>query len=175
TRSILEESNRIAETKMDRWAHAFGLDMLGVVALSQGQNEDALDLFQHSLNHSKEIGNQLAAAQTSIHMGQAYAALQCIDDAKQLYREAYAAAETANWIPIILNGLVSFIEIHSELPEETRLAVARSVLSHPAVLPNLRTRCERLRDEIKFPLQEPAVEDLASTKKAETWARELLQ
>jgi hypothetical protein len=45
TRSILEESNRIAEAKMDRWAHAFGLDMLGMVALSQEQNEEALDLF----------------------------------------------------------------------------------------------------------------------------------
>jgi hypothetical protein len=41
-KSILTESNQIAEANMDRWAHAFGLDLLGIASMSQGQNEEAI-------------------------------------------------------------------------------------------------------------------------------------
>jgi tetratricopeptide (TPR) repeat protein len=178
TRSILEESNQIAEANMDRWAHAFGLDMLGMVSMSQGHYEEALDYFRKSIVLSREIGDQLNGTQTIIHLGQAYAALQCNDDAKRLFLEAYANAQQAKWTPVILNVLASFIEMRNGLPTETKLAVALSVLSHSAITPNVRARCERLCAEMNLSLtaqQIETMENLAKGKRAEDWAHEIFK
>jgi predicted ATPase/transcriptional regulator with XRE-family HTH domain len=178
TRSILRESNAVAEANMDRWAHALGLDLLGMVSLSQGKNEEALAFFNQSLALSKEIGDQLNATQTAIHMGQAYVALRSNEAAKRLFLEAYTNARQAKWTPITLNALVSFVEMQNGLSAETKLAVALSVLSHPAVTPNLRARCEHMRDEMKSSLTTQKIEvaeDLAKEKKPEAWAQEILK
>jgi tetratricopeptide (TPR) repeat protein len=169
------ESNQIAEANMDRWAHAFGLDMLGMVALAQGQNEEALEYFQHSIAHSKEIGDQLNGPQTAIHMGQAYAALQSNDEAKRLFLEAYASAQSSKSTPILLNAFLSYVEIQHDLPAETKLAAALSVLAHPAVTPNLRARSECLRDEISSSNAIEKAEELISEKNAEVLAQEIMK
>jgi predicted ATPase len=179
TRSVIQESNTIAEAKMDRWAHAFGLDMLGMVCLSEGQNAEALYYFQHSLEHYQEIGDSLNSAQIIIHLGQAQAALHCPEEAKRLISEAYFQAQQAGWTPIVLVALVSFIEMeNNNLQAETRLAAALSVLAHASVTPNLRMRCEKIRDEMKASLQTQQVEAAeawAKEKTAETWAQEIIR
>jgi len=178
TRSILRESNEIAEANMDRWAHAFGLDMLGMVALSQNQYEESLEHFKQSISFSKEIGDQLNGSQTIIHMGQAYSALGCSEEAKLLFLEAYANAQKAKWTVIILNVLVSFAEMQNGLSDETKLGVALSVLSHPAVTPYLRTRVEQMHAELAPSLtakQIEAVEKLAKEKRLEDWAQEIIK
>ncbi len=178
TRSILQESNEIAEANMDRWAHAFGLDMLGMVSLSQGQNKEALEQFKQSLALSKEIGDQLNGSQTIIHLGQAYAALGCDDEAKRLFLEAYSHAQKAKWTLIIMNALVSYTEIQNELSGETKLGIALSVLLHPAVTPYLRLRSEKLRDELISCLTAEQIvmaESLAKEKKPGDWAQEILK
>ena len=163
---------------MDRWAHAFGLDMLGMVALDQGQSEEALEYFQHSIALSKEIGDQLNGTQTMIHMGQAYAALRNEDEAKHVFLEAYANAQSSKWKPILLNAFLSYVETQYDLPTETKLAAALSILAHSAVTPNLRARSECLRDEImsRTKVQEiQKAEKLASEKNAEVWAQEIMK
>ena len=177
-RSTLEESNAIAEENMDRWAHAFGLDLLGMVCLAENRNEEALDLFEKSLQLYREIGDQLNSNNVTIHKGQAYAALQCSSDARRLYREAYDNAQRAKWTPQALRALISFVELESSLPDETKLSVVMAVLSHSALTPNLRTRCEEIRDEVMPLLTERQVEAArqAATEKApEMWAQELLK
>ncbi len=177
-RAILLESNQIAEANMDRWAHAFGLDLLGLASLEQGQNKEALEYFQHSIALSKEIGDQLNGTQTTIHLGQAYAALRSIDEAKHLFLEAYVNAQASKWTPILLNAFLSYIEIQHDLPAETKLAAAMSVLSHSAITPNLRTRSECLRDEIKSTLKPQELENaekLAGDKSAEVLAQEIMK
>jgi predicted ATPase/transcriptional regulator with XRE-family HTH domain len=177
-RAILKESNEIAEANMDRWAHALGLDLLGMSGLGEGQNEEALACFTKSIALSKEIGDHLNGTQTLIHLGQAYAALKSEEQAQRLYLDAYGNARQANWAPVILNALVSFVELQNGLPPETKLAVALSVLSHPAVTPNLRARSERMRGEASSCLsaeQTRAVEQLAIQKSAEVWADEILK
>jgi tetratricopeptide (TPR) repeat protein len=111
TRATLEESNAIAEANMDRWAHAFGLDLLGMVCLAEGRNDEALELFEKSLQLYREIGDGLNGTNVTIHKGQAYAALQCGQDARRLYREAYENAQKARWTPQVLRALISFIEL----------------------------------------------------------------
>jgi len=178
TRSILQESNEIAEANMDRWAHAFGLDLLGSVTLSQDQNEEALAYFKHSLALSKEIGDKMNGTHTIIHLGEAYAALRSYEEAKRLFLEAYASAQQAKWTLLVLHVLASFTEMHNELPTETKLAVALSVLSHPAVTPYLRSQIEQMRDEVTACLtteQIEAAENLAKEKKPEEWAQEILK
>jgi len=178
TRSILQESNAIAEANMDRWAQAFGMDMLGMVALSQGQNEDALEHFTESITLYKEIGDQLNAMQSTIHLGQAHAALRSTEEAKRLFLEAYVNAHDNKWTLIILSALVSFIEMKNSLSPETKLAVAFSVISHPSITPHLRARSERMRDEILpglTPEQVEEVENLAKQKTPEEWAQAVLK
>ena len=163
---------------MDRWAHAFGLDMLGMVALAQGQNEEALEYFQHSIALSKEIGDQLNGTQTIIHLGQAYAALRREDEAKRVFLEAYANAQASKWTPILLNAFLSYVETQPDLPAETKLATALSILSHSAVTPNLRARSECLRDKIKSTLKPQELENaekLAGDKSAEALAQEIMK
>lgn len=177
-RAILLESNQIAEANMDRWAHALGLDLLGLASLEQGQSEEALEYFQNSAALSKEIGDQLNGTQTTIHMGQAYAALRSNDEAKHLFLEAYASAQASKWIPILLNAFLSYVEIQPDLPAQTKLAAALSILSHSAVTPNLRARGECLRDEImsRIKVQEiKKIENLVSEKNAEAWAQEIMK
>ncbi|HJR80178.1 MAG TPA: helix-turn-helix domain-containing protein [Anaerolineales bacterium] len=177
-RSILEEGNAIAKANMDRWAEAFGLDVLGVVCLAQRQNEEALVHFRKSIELSKEIGDQLNATKTIVRMGQAYAALRSKEDAKRLFLEAYTNAQQAKWTVILLNALVSFAEVEDGLSAETKLAVALSVLSHPAVTPNIRARSERIRNEITQCLtagQIEIAENRAKEKMAEVLAQEILQ
>jgi len=176
--AILQESNAIAEANMDRWAHALGLDMLGMVSLTQGENDEALTFFTKSVVLSKEIGDQLNGAQTLVHMGQAYAALRSEEQAKRLFLETYAHAKQENWAPVMLNALVSFVEMQSGFPLETKLAVALSVLSHPALTPNLRARSERMRSDLTSRLttaQTETAEQLAMQKSPEDWADEILK
>jgi len=178
THSILAESNEIAEANMDRWAHAFGLEILGLVSLDQGQDKEALAYFGQSVTLSKEIGDQLAATRTTIHMGQAYAALRSNDDAKHLFLEAYTNARLNKWTILILNVLVSYAEMQNEIDDETKLIVALSVLSHPAITPYLRMRSERIRDDLTSSLtmtQIEAVENLAKEKNPEDRAQEFLE
>jgi len=178
TRSVIQESNTIAEAKMDRWAHAFGLDLLGMVCLAEGQEQEALHYFQHSLEHYRQIGDTLNSTQTLIHLGQAHVALKCPADARPLYLEAYANARQAGWTLIILVALVSFAEMEKDLSPEMKLAIALSVLAHPSVTPNLRARSERIRDELQSqlpPEQIKAAEELAKERTAEAWAEEIIR
>ncbi|MBK8783775.1 MAG: tetratricopeptide repeat protein [Anaerolineales bacterium] len=177
-RVILQESNDIAEANMDRWAHAFGLDMIGITAQTQGQYEEALDYFKQSLALYKEISDRFNSTQITIRLGQAYAALQSNDEAKRLFLEAYASAQSSKWIPILLNAFLSYVETQHDLPAETKLAAALSILSHSAVTPNLRARSECLRDELSPCIQAhefETVEKLVREKNAEALAQEIMK
>lgn len=177
-KSILTESNQIAEANMDRWAHAFGLDLLGLAALAQGQNDEALARFKQSIALYNEIGDQLNGALTTIHMGQACAAMRLNDEAKRLYLDVYANALANKWTQLLLNALISFVEIQDGFSNETRLAVILSVLDHPALTPYLRQRGAAMREVARSNLSEErvrAAEELARNKSPEAWAQELLK
>lgn len=178
TRSIFEESNRIAEANTDRWAHAFGLDMLGIVCMSEKDHETSIGYFKKSIALSKEIGDSLGAMESMIHLGQAYAALQCHDDARQLFLDVYASAKSVKWTPIILNVLVAFVEMHTDLPAATRLVVALSVLANPTATSHVRQRCESIRADAMQSLtasEVETVEQQARERHAEDLAQEMLK
>ncbi len=178
TQSILRESNQIAEANMDRWAHAFGLDLLGIASKLKGQNEEAIAHFQQSIALYNEIGAHMNSAQAATHMGQAFAAMHQDDEAKRLFLEAYSKAQSYKWAPVLLTALISYVEISNDIPLETKLAVALSTLAHPAVTPYLRGRSETMRDDAKNILSGEmieAAEKLAREKSPEDWAQELLR
>lgn len=175
--SILLECNEIAAGNMDHWAHAFGLDMLGVVALAQGKNEEALDYFNQSILHSNEIGDQLSSTQSKVHIAQAHAALGYNEEAIHLYHKAYIVARQAKWPLTILSILVSFAEMN-RIPPEKKLALVLSIISHPAVSPHLRARSEKMRDELlpAFTSEQiKTLKKLAKDKDLEVWAQEFLE
>jgi hypothetical protein len=97
----LTESNQIAEANLDRWAHAFGLDMLGIASMSQGQNEDALVHFKKSAALYNEIGDQIEQRADHDPHGAGICgdASGSTDEAKRFYLEAYSKSRPNKWIP----------------------------------------------------------------------------
>jgi len=176
--ATLQESNRLAESNRDRWAHAFGLDLLGLAFTSQGHNEEALDHFKQSIILYNEIGDLLNGALTKIHLGEACTTLKMTDEARMLYLEVYQQAKENKWTQLVLKTLISYTELPNDLTQETILALALSVLQHTAITPYLRRQSETIRDTIKTSLNEDmvkAAEKLAKEKSPELWAEELLK
>ena len=134
-RSTLEESNAIAEIEHGPLGPRLRARPAGNGLPGRTRNDEALGLFEKSLLLYREIGDQLNSTNVTIHKGQAYAALQCSEDARRLYREAYDNAQRAKWTPQVLRALISFVELESDLPNEIKLAVVLSVLSHSALRP----------------------------------------
>ena len=169
--TILQESNAIALEKMDRWAQAFGLDLLGQAAVAKGENETALDRFQHSLALSAEIGDQWGSTQTSIHLAEAQASLGAILPARRLLLEAYQNAWKAKWTPTILELLVAYLSLDGEITLQKKLAALHSVQAHSALTPRIRRRAAQLCEALA---STPREEDPPPEKSAEAWAEEFL-
>jgi len=177
-RSILMESNQLARDNMDRWAHAFGLDLLGMSLMPQGQVQEALGYFEQGIKLYEEIGDQLNGALINIHLGEAYTALQLKDEAKRIYLDVYKHAKSNNWIQILLKTLISFVDLQEDMPHETRLMVALSVLGHPAITPHLRGQSETMRDAAIANLNADRInvaKELSQEKTPEYLADELLK
>lgn len=176
--SITRESNAIAEANNDRWALAYGLNTLGMLAFTQGRHEQALENFQRSARLSEEIGDQLGRAQLMVQIGQVYTALGEVDRAKALLREIYFAAREARWGQIILLVLISLAEIPGELPAETTLALTMTMLDAPGVTPIMRRRCLKMQAEARSQLTDAQIQAAAQRAEAmsvENWADELFR
>jgi predicted ATPase/transcriptional regulator with XRE-family HTH domain len=173
TVSILQESNQIAAANHDWWSYAFGHDMLGVVSLAQGKYEEALDHLEQAKTRMRTIGDRYSLLYILVHLGQTYTALGSDETAMQLFQEAYSEAYQANWVPIILDILISLIEMSKELAVEDKLAIALSVLEHPGITPLIRSRATRLGENYQSSLTQQQI--LTAQKKgqithAEAWA-----
>lgn len=176
--SILRESNAIALQKHDQWAHAFGLDLLGNVAIARGQVQPAMEYYRKSLALSQEIGDTWAAALTYIHMGEAQLAANDRVQAHRLFRQAYETARKANWTSTILQVLVASLAAQSGIPDETRFAVALAVLSHPSATLTTRQRAEGLRAQLESTLSPEQREIIACQEHpilVEEWAEAYFQ
>jgi tetratricopeptide (TPR) repeat protein len=173
--AIVNESNAIAQQKSDHWARAFGLDLLGNVAIARGEVQAAIESFQQSLVLSQEIGDQWAATLTLIHLGDAQLALNDRAGAHQLFRKAYENARQARWLSTILEVLVAALAADDQIPNETRLAIAQAVQSNPSTNLPTRQRAVLMSDQLTAalnPQQIEAAQHLSQQKTAEEWAIE---
>jgi tetratricopeptide (TPR) repeat protein len=156
--TILEESYAISKDKHDRWAQSVELDLLGQVFMLKGQIQNGRELFQQSLALSHEIGDQWGSTQTLIHLGEAQAALHRMNDAKQMFREAYLKAQQGKWAPTALEALIALASIDHQMPVETRLGIALSVLSHSNTSPPTHQRATQLQEQLLTALNPQQVE-----------------
>jgi len=173
TISILQESNQIAEANQDWWSYAFGHDMLGVVSFSQGKYEEALDHLDRAKIRMRTIGDRYSLLHIMVHMGQTYTALALNEKAMQLFQEAYSEAYHAEWAPIILDILISLIEMSKDLTVEDKFAIALSVLEHPGITPLIRSRTSTLVENFQSSLTQQqilAAQKQARITNAEAWA-----
>ena len=170
---IVRESNAIAQQKQDHWALAFGQDLLGNVAFSQGDYATAAAYYQHSLSISQEIGNQLAATQSLIQIGDAQLGLGNSAEARRLFAKAYENARQAHWLSTMMDALTASLAADGTSPEEIRLAIALAVLDNPVVTLPTRQRAERLKNQLEkslHPQKVEAAQVLSREKSAEQWA-----
>jgi predicted ATPase len=176
--ALLIESNAMARHKLDRWAHALGLDVLGQVAVARGSMADAADCYRQSLALSQEIGDQWSATQAMLHLGDAQAALNNLREAQQLLHQAYDSAQQAHWLGTMLEVLVAFVAADADTPPDTRLCVVLAVLDQPALAQAARLRAEQLRAGLADALttqQVEAARSRAPEKTIEQWAGVLFQ
>jgi predicted ATPase/transcriptional regulator with XRE-family HTH domain len=174
--STVQESNAIAHKKMDRWALAFGLDLLGQAAVARGQWQTAREYFSQSLPHSLEIDDQWAATLCTIHLAEVHLALGEQEEGYCLLRQAYAASRHANWLPVILEALIALVYTGDELALTGKLAILQAVLVQSTIYQSTRQRAARLRAELAAQLQPEQVEAVSSQvdpKSVEQWAEEL--
>jgi tetratricopeptide (TPR) repeat protein len=175
--SVLAESNAIALQKRDRWALAFGLDLLRQAAMAQERFDDAHSYYDQSLVLSQEIGDLWASNRTLIHLAEVQATDGMVEETKQMFQEAYLQAQQAKWIPNVFEALVAFLTVDSERSLEICFGALTAVLSHPAITPPIRQRAESLRDKWVSrltPKQRADARAVASAKSLEDWAQEVL-
>ncbi|MEJ2758478.1 MAG: NB-ARC domain-containing protein [Anaerolineales bacterium] len=174
TKSMLEESNQIAATNHDWWSFAFGNDLLGVVLLAQGEFEEALVYLEQAKDLQNEVGDRYSFLHILVHMGQAYVASGWDEKAMGLFREAYSEAYRAKWSPIILDILISVIEMDLGLTIEERFAIAYSVLNHPGTTPMIRSRTNRIIGDYQSGLSQKQIltaQQKGKLTNAEAWAK----
>lgn len=176
--TLLHESNAIAIQKSDRWAQAFGLDLMGQAALARGQSQQARDYFSDSLKLSQEIGDQWGETQTLIHLARAQTALGHPHDAYHLFKQAYQNSRQAKWIPTLLEVLAAGLAAEDQIPFESRMAAILAVLAHPALTPPVRQQAEQLRHRLEAGLSPQQIESaahIAGNKGPEIWAEEIFE
>ena len=169
--TLLLESNTIAAEKMDRWAQAFGLDLLGQVALAKGDTLKAQEQFQRSLALYDEIGAPWGTAQVSVHLAEAQAGLGSGSQALDLLRRVFENAWQAQWLPTILEALVAFLSLDEAIAPHTKSAALQAVQAHPACTPQIRQQVTALSASLP---DAPAGAQPRAEKSAETWAQEIL-
>lgn len=174
--AVLQESHAIAVDKMDRWAEAFGTDLLGQTAMAKGDYQRALGLFRQSLALLQAIGDQWASTQTIIHLSEAQAALGFREEANRLLLEASTSALQAKWTPTVLEVLYTRVAMDPAVPPETQLTITLTILTHPAVSPYVRQRAKQLHENLLGVLtseQIAAAQAAAQETEPEQWVRAL--
>jgi tetratricopeptide (TPR) repeat protein len=174
--SILQEGHDIAKAKMDHWAQAFSLDLLGQVWMFRAQPAEGYLRFKESQALFQEIGDQWGSTHALIHLADSIAEKGNHEEARQLFRSAYFTAREAKWIPVMIEALVYYARIDHEIPATKRLAIGLDVLTNASIPPHIQQQAERLRDEALAqltPQQIARVRASRGQKSPETWAEEV--
>jgi predicted ATPase/transcriptional regulator with XRE-family HTH domain len=164
--ATLEESVILSMSVGDRWGLGFAYRGLGHIAQAKGQDLEAVNRFQESLEILTELGARQDQARVLAEMGWSVFVLGNDSEAGQVWRESLCIAIQTQGIFIALEDLVGLASLRAKRGDlEYAVKLLLFVLDHPASIQGTKDRAARLLVEWEAQLTSKQV------KAALAWAQ----
>jgi predicted ATPase/transcriptional regulator with XRE-family HTH domain len=164
--ATLEESVILSMSVGDRWGLGFAYRGLGHIAQAKGQDLEAVNRFQESLEILTELGARQDQARVLAEMGWSVFVLGNDSEAGQVWRESLCIAIQTQGIFIALEDLVGLASLRARRGDlEYAVKLLLFVLDHPASIQGTKDRAARLLVEWEAQLTSKQV------KAALAWAQ----
>jgi predicted ATPase len=177
--AALEESVALSSSVGDRWGLGFAYRGLGIIAQTQSEHLQALDLFRKSLDTLSELGARQDVARVLVEMSRSLFALVNEAEAGRVWREALRIAIETKGTFIALEAVEGLASLQAQRGEvKQALEMLMVVLNHPACTQETKNRASQLRAELVVhltPQEIEAVERRAGAKSFTSIAEDLLR
>jgi tetratricopeptide (TPR) repeat protein len=168
-RTALEESVKLCISVGERWELGFAYRGLGLVAQAQGEHQQALDMFQKSLDTFTELGARHEMARVLAEMSRSIFELGNDAEAERKWRESLRIAIETQGTFIVLEALVGLARLQAKRRDrEHALELLWMVLNHSASLPETKNRALQLRAQIEVQLTHQEIELVQQRSGAKT-------
>ncbi len=162
-RFALEESITLSSATGDRWALGFAYRGLGVIAETQGDYLQSVEIFQKSLAVLKNLGARQDVAHVLAEMARSILTLGDEAEAERIWREALQIANETGGVFIALDTLVGLAGILARQgKKEQALEYILLAVDHPAIMKITRDRAGSLRTELEKQLTDRQVEAISA-------------
>jgi predicted ATPase/DNA-binding XRE family transcriptional regulator len=152
---------------------------LGIVAQTQGQHQQALEMFRKSLDIYTELGINSFVARVLTEMCRSILALGNDAEVGHILRKALRIAADIHGTPVALEALAGFASLLAKQGDrEHAIELLLIVMYHPASTQETKNRASRLRAELESQLSSQQIESIqmrANAKTFEDVVRDLLE
>jgi predicted ATPase/transcriptional regulator with XRE-family HTH domain len=178
-RAALEESAALSRSVGDRWGLGFAYRGLGIIAQTQDEHLQAIDMFHQSLDTFTELGARQDVARLLSEMSRSFFALGNDVEAEHGWRESLRIAMETQGTFIALEALVGFASLYMKWGNPERAyEMLMFVSNHPVSFQDTRDRALHLRTELEKefpPLQIETLQARAEGKALDLVVKDLLK
>lgn len=168
-RLTLEESVVLSTSVGDRWGLGFAYRGLGIIAQTQGEHQQAVDIFHKSLETLTDLGARHDVARVLGEMSLSNFALGNDTKAGRLWRESLRIALETGGIFIALEALSGLARLKAKQGDlEPALELFLFVLNHPASTQYTKDRIAPVRLELEAQLTTQQLEAAQIQAQAKT-------
>jgi tetratricopeptide (TPR) repeat protein len=168
-RAALEESITLNMSVSDRWGLAFAYRGLGLIAQTQGEHKQAVDIFRKSLDMLTELGARPDVARLLAEMSRSVFALGDEAEAERGWHESLRITNETRGAWVALEALVGIASLQAKRGEcEQALELLLIVLNHPASIQETKDRAAHLRAEVEAQLTPSQIESIQANREEET-------
>jgi predicted ATPase/DNA-binding XRE family transcriptional regulator len=169
-RAALKESVTLSMSVDDRWGLGYAYRGLAIIAQTQEDHLQAVDLFHTSLEILSELGARQDEARVLAEMGRSLFVLGDEAGAGHTWQEALRLASETGMAFITLEALVGLASLQARQGNtESALEWLLLVMGHPACLRETRDRATRLCHNLETQLAEQQLEAIRDRVQAKTF------
>jgi tetratricopeptide (TPR) repeat protein len=160
-RAALEENVALNSSIGFDWGLGIAYRGLGKVAQAQGKHQDAVEMFNKSLDTFRNLGASWFVARVLTEKGGSLLALGNETESRGVWREALTIAIDIHGMPVALEALVGFASLQAKQGDTKRaLELLLLVLEHPASLQVTKNRAIALQAELEAQLPPAYIETI---------------
>jgi tetratricopeptide (TPR) repeat protein len=160
-RAALEENVALNSSIGFDWGLGIAYRGLGKVAQAQGKHQDAVEMFNKSLDTFRNLGASWFVARVLTEKGGSLLALGNETESRGIWREALTIAIDIHGMPVALEALVGFASLEAKQGDTKRaLELLLLVLEHPASLQVTKKRAIALQAELEAQLPPAYIETI---------------
>jgi tetratricopeptide (TPR) repeat protein len=178
-RAALEESVALGISVGDRWGLGFAYRGLGLIAQTQSEHLQAVDLFRKSLDTLTELGARQDVARVLAEMSRSIFALGNDAEAGRVWCQSLRLAIETRGTFVTLEALGGLASLQAKQGDrEHALELLLIILNHPACLQETKNRAALLCADLEARLtrrQIEAAQARAQTKTLEAAVAEVLK